>query len=80
MQLQTAVQTITQNAQGQMVAEVKDLKKDKVAQIESDIVLVSTGRRPNTDDIGLDNVGIVTDKVLSCMTVFPLSAAPCADR
>merc|ERR1711934_5182 len=61
--LQTAVQTITQNAQGQMVAEVKDLKKDKVAQIESDIVLISTGRRPNTDDIGLDNVGIVTDKI-----------------
>jgi len=61
--LSHAVQSISQNAQGQMVAEVKNVKKDTVSEIESEIVLISTGRRPNTDDIGLDKVGVATDKI-----------------
>jgi len=37
--------------------------KDGVAsQIDSDVVLVSVGRRPNTDGLQLENVGITLDK------------------
>jgi dihydrolipoamide dehydrogenase len=61
--LSTAVQSITKGADGKMVCEIKDVKKDKVSQLEADKVLVSTGRRPNTDDIGLTNVGVTTDKI-----------------
>lgn len=77
-----------------MVAEVKNVKKDTVSEIESEIVLISTGRRPNTDDIGLDKVGVATDKVTqlvlaiqSLVTVccahmlfyLPLSSVRCTD-
>lgn len=34
----------------------------KEEQLEADYVLVSVGRRPNTDDIGLDIAGIETDE------------------
>jgi dihydrolipoamide dehydrogenase len=61
--LSTAVQGVSKNAAGQMVCSLKDVKKDKDSEIESDIVLISTGRRPNTDDIGLGSVGIATDKI-----------------
>lgn len=30
--------------------------------VESDIVLIAIGRKPNTEDLGLDNVGIVAEK------------------
>lgn len=33
----------------------------KITQISADHLLVATGRRPNTDDLGLDNAGIATD-------------------
>eukprot|EP00658_Telonema_sp_P-2_P039723 TRINITY_DN2837_c0_g4_i2.p1 TRINITY_DN2837_c0_g4~~TRINITY_DN2837_c0_g4_i2.p1 ORF type:complete len:261 (+),score=100.87 TRINITY_DN2837_c0_g4_i2:87-869(+) len=55
--------SINEGANGKMVATVKDVKKDKESTIESDIVLISTGRRPNTDDVGLEAVGIETDKI-----------------
>jgi dihydrolipoamide dehydrogenase len=61
--LSTAVQSVSKNADGKMVCAIKDVKKDKDSEIESDVVLISTGRRPNTDDIGLDSVGIATDKI-----------------
>lgn len=61
--LSTAVQSVSKNADGKMVASIKDIKKDKISELESDVVLISTGRRPNTDDIGLDSVGVTTDKI-----------------
>lgn len=33
----------------------------KITQTTADHLLVATGRRPNTDDLGLDNAGIATD-------------------
>jgi len=61
--LNTAVQSIAEAADGTMVATVKDVKKDKIAEIKSEIVLISTGRKPNTEDVGLSSVGIETDKI-----------------
>jgi len=51
-------------------AEVKDWivhvcardKKDKELTFEADRVLVAVGRKPNTAELGLENVGIVPDK------------------
>jgi dihydrolipoamide dehydrogenase len=62
-QLSTAVQSISEAADGKMIATVKDLKKDTETTIESDIVLISTGRRPNTDQLALDKIGVQTDKI-----------------
>ena len=33
-----------------------------ISQITGTHMLVATGRRPNTDDLGLDNSGIATDR------------------
>jgi dihydrolipoamide dehydrogenase len=45
-----------------MVVEVEDLASGQKSKLEADYVLVSTGRRPYTDGVGLDQVGIPTDK------------------
>lgn len=40
----------------------KDMKKDVEVTIEGDYCLVSVGRRPYTDNLGLENIGIKTDE------------------
>ena len=42
--------------------EIKDLKTSKTEILEADIVLVAVGRRPNTDNLGLDKIGVKVDK------------------
>ncbi len=42
-----------------IVAKVES--SGKVSQIAGTHLLVATGRRPNTDDLGLDKAGIATD-------------------
>ena len=39
-----------------------EAKKQKPSIIEVDTILEAVGRRPNTEDIGLDSVGIGTEK------------------
>jgi pyruvate/2-oxoglutarate dehydrogenase complex dihydrolipoamide dehydrogenase (E3) component len=46
--------------QGNAIA-VKIESTGKISQIAGTHMLVATGRRPNTDDLGLDKAGIVTD-------------------
>jgi pyruvate/2-oxoglutarate dehydrogenase complex dihydrolipoamide dehydrogenase (E3) component len=46
--------------QGNSIA-VKIESAGKISQVVGTHVLVAIGRRPNTDDLGLDKVGIVTD-------------------
>jgi len=46
--------------QGNSIA-VKIESAGKISQVAGTHVLVATGRRPNTDDLGLDNAGIATD-------------------
>lgn len=43
------------------IVEVESVKNGKKDQIEADIVLVAIGRRPNTQNLGLENVGIKTN-------------------
>ena len=42
--------------------EIKDLKTSKTDILVADIVLVAVGRRPNTDNLGLDKIGVKVDK------------------
>lgn len=42
--------------------EVEDLKSGKKEKIDCDVILVSTGRRPYTDGLGLEDVGIEKDE------------------
>ena len=42
--------------------EIKDIKTSKIDTIEADIVLVAVGRRPNTDNLGLDKIGVKVDE------------------
>jgi dihydrolipoamide dehydrogenase len=42
---------------------VEDVKTGKTQQMEADIILVSTGRRPFTSGLGLENLGIELDKL-----------------
>lgn len=38
------------------------VKGEKLPSLQADYVLISTGRRPYTQNLGLANVGIQTDK------------------
>ena len=47
---------------GKVKLDLETIKDNKKTEMEADVVLVSTGRRPYTDSLGLDKVGIKTDK------------------
>jgi dihydrolipoamide dehydrogenase len=44
-----------------IIVEIEDIATQGVSQLECDKVLVSTGRRPYTSALGLENVGLKTD-------------------
>ncbi len=44
-----------------ITVSAKDMKKDKEIKLEGDYCLVSVGRRPYTDNLGLENAGITLD-------------------
>jgi dihydrolipoamide dehydrogenase len=46
-----------------VTVNVESTKGDKLAPLSAEYVLVSTGRRPFTNNLGLTNVGITTDKM-----------------
>merc|ERR1711988_409110 len=60
--LKHAVKGVEKTASG-LVVTAQDMKKDKEITLDADIVLVATGRRPNTDKLGLEDVGIAKDKL-----------------
>lgn len=45
-----------------MVVEAEEIASGTKSQIECDVILVATGRRPNTDGLGLQALGLKTDK------------------
>jgi len=59
-QLSTKVTSADVSAKG--VALTVETSDQKTAQITGDIALVSIGRRPYTEGLGLDKIGIETDK------------------
>lgn len=55
------VENVTNN--GESVAiKATDMKKEKEITLDADYCLVSVGRRPYTDNLGLDNIGLSTDE------------------
>ncbi|MFT6220383.1 MAG: dihydrolipoamide dehydrogenase, partial [Rickettsiales bacterium] len=59
--LSTKVVSVKKGKSGAIV-EVEPSAGGKKETIEADVVLVAIGRKPNTANIGLDKVGIETDK------------------
>ena len=57
----TSVEKVESKGKGCSVT-VKDRKSGKEEQIECDLVLSAAGVTPNTEDIGLESLGIKTDK------------------
>ncbi len=55
--LSTKVTSVKKSKNGAIV-EIESVKNGKTDKIEADIVLVAIGRRPNTENLGLENVGI----------------------
>lgn len=47
---------------GKAVVNFEDLKTQKKESLEADVCLIATGRKPYTENLGLENVGIKTDK------------------
>jgi len=48
--------------EGKCVVAIKDLKKDKESTLEVDVVLSAVGVTPNTENIGLEELNIETDR------------------
>jgi len=54
MKLNTKVMTASENADGTIKVQVEGVKNGKTEEIECDVLLVSIGRRPFTENLGLD--------------------------
>jgi dihydrolipoamide dehydrogenase len=53
--LGSAVQSIDNNK-----VIFKDIKKDRVADVEADVILVATGRKPCTENLNIEKIGVET--------------------
>lgn len=58
--LSTKVASVKKGKKGAEV-EVESVKDGKKEKLTADVVLVAIGRRPNTDNLGLENAGIKTN-------------------
>jgi len=58
-----SVESVSKKGKG-LVVKVKSRKDDSISEIECDIVLSATGVQANIEDIGLEALGIKTDKGL----------------
>ena len=59
----TSVESVDTSGEGVKV-EVKDRKSGKTSTIECDVVLSAAGVAPNTDGIGLEDIGVELDRGL----------------
>ena len=58
-ELNTKVERITKNEQGVVI---ETTNKDSKNKIEADVVLISVGRKPYTDKLNLEKIGVNLDK------------------
>ncbi len=58
---QSAVQSVETKGKN-VILKVKDLKKDSEFELKGDYCLVSVGRKPYTDKLGLDKAGVKVDE------------------
>eukprot|EP00474_Spongospora_subterranea_P009232 CRZ09690.1 hypothetical protein [Spongospora subterranea] len=61
-QLGQKVNRAQKNEDGTVTIETESVKAGEKAELVSDTVLVAIGRRPFTKDLGLESVGVETDK------------------
>jgi dihydrolipoamide dehydrogenase len=62
VQIHTGTKAVSMAAKGRgLEVELEDEKGER-RKVEAEKVLLSVGRRPNTEDIGLDTVGVETEK------------------
>ena len=47
---------------GKVMLSVKDTDTNSLKQIDADVVLIAVGRKPNTSGLGLEELGLATDK------------------
>jgi dihydrolipoamide dehydrogenase len=59
--LSTKVVSVKKDKKGAII-EIEPAAGGKKEKLEADVVLVAIGRKPNTGNLGLDKVGIETDK------------------
>ena len=59
--LSTKVTSVKKKGNGAEL-EIESVKDGKKEKLEADVVLVAIGRKPNTDKLGLDKVGIKTNE------------------
>lgn len=70
-----AVEFVDTNGSG-CVVSIKDNKTGVVSNLECDVVLSAVGVTPNTDNIGLEQVGIATDRGLITVDAFYKTNVP----
>lgn len=56
------VTSATKQSDGSIKVSVEKVKTGKVEEIECDVLLVCIGRRPYTNSIGLEEVGVAKDE------------------
>lgn len=71
----TSVETVDTKGRGCTVT-VKNRKTGKVDEIKCDVVLSATGVTPNTENIGLETLGIKTDRGLVMVDEFYRTNVP----
>jgi len=60
--LKHAVKSVEYGPNG-LVVTAEDMKKGESVTLDADIVLVATGRKPVTDNLGLEKLGVAQDKI-----------------
>jgi len=60
--MKTKVVEVKKNDNGGHIVVVEPAEGGDQSEIEADVVLVSVGRKPYTENLGLDKVGVETDK------------------
>eukprot|EP00124_Ichthyophonus_hoferi_P002930 Ihof_evm8s224 gene=Ihof_evmTU8s224 len=60
--LNTKVTGATKTPEGKIQVQVEPAKGGATETLEADILLVAIGRRPFTEKLGLENIGVETDK------------------
>jgi dihydrolipoamide dehydrogenase len=61
--LSTKVNSAEVGANGKVQLALEDVKKGKESSLEADVCLVSIGRRPFTEGLGLEEMGIAMDRI-----------------
>ncbi|MDC0092816.1 dihydrolipoyl dehydrogenase [Alphaproteobacteria bacterium] len=47
---------------GKVILSLKDIEADTLKELDADVVLIAVGRKPNTKDLGIEELNLVTDK------------------